>query len=1070
MKKVLISFAAFLLMGGMELGMSGYAQEVAVKGSIGGTVFDATGAVISGAKVTVIGPTGTRDVTTDADGNFTVLNLVPGRYIVKAEMSGFKAAEVKDIEVFVGRRTMVRITLEPGQITEVIEVTGGEIGVDTTSTAIGANLNDTLYQQIPLQRNVANLFYLAAGVNDSDRGGFSNPSISGGSALENLYIADGVNITDSAFGGLGTFSRVYGTLGTGIVASFVKEVQIRSGGYEPQYGRATGGIVNIITKSGSREFHGALFGFFQPRQFEATRKQPDDFRTNKVGKTLHQGAFDGGVEISGYIPKMADKWTWFGSFNPSTPRDYVLGADGSGLKRLLGEFTIHRLVYNYAFKTVYNISSKHSVEYSIFGDPTRTNRAPFRTLNIDNTSATSKLAYGTRNMNWRYNGTFTPTWFLSTSFAYGFNYFREKDFDPVYQIVDITQTAGLPGQRGQFVAQGLGFFEPTNSKHFTYSADSSKRYRFLGQAHTFDLGFQYERSRYSGSRERSGPRFPIPAANATGTPVTALGVPAKDVGQLTNAQFRLRTSPASCTLCPLMDIPGLGLTPVHLQQIRGEFGPTTFNTHANYYAAYVMDSWNITSRLLLKLGLRWEENHLFGEDLNYAFTDAWSPRIGVVFDPIGDRKTKAYANFGRYFYNIPLDLAERSLTNERDFLNARWAPDFVVDSQGRRIVKLNQFGTVIPVLDAAHLLNRATGGIATGFLVSEQSTTGIAPGTKPQYEDEFVVGFEREFPRGVVFSVRYIDRRIKRIVEDTGGISPEAASAGIEQIFQIGNVSSSTDLFTNPIAHRIPSLNQLHPSCDPNLATEVVDTFGNSLGFVCFEPKGRNGQPAGVAIPDGIPDGFPDPVRNYQAVEIEVNKRFGQNWMVLANWRIARLFGNFEGAFRNDNGQTDPSISSLFDFTSGDFGLLGDQFKPGHLNTDRRHIVNFYASYVLDRTKLRDLTMGVGLRFASGQPINDLKAHPVYLNAGEVPVNGRGSLGRHPVSGNVDLHFDYPFKLTERMKLRVGWDFFNIANSRRVLRFNQFEDLQFGVINRDFKTPERFQSPFSTRGSLRLEF
>src|SRR5436853_92748 len=79
--------------------------------------------------------------------------------------------------------------------------------------------------------------------------GTANPSISGGSGLENLYVADGVDITDTSFGGLGTYNRNYGSLGTGINLSFIKEVQVKTGGYEPQYGKSTGGIVQIVTKS-----------------------------------------------------------------------------------------------------------------------------------------------------------------------------------------------------------------------------------------------------------------------------------------------------------------------------------------------------------------------------------------------------------------------------------------------------------------------------------------------------------------------------------------------------------------------------------------------------------------------------------------------------------------------------------------------------------------------------------------------------------------------------------------------------------------------------------------------------
>src|SRR5262252_3437090 len=269
---LLASFAILLCSSAL-----GLAQDIATKGGISGRVTDSAGAAIANAKVTITGQAGDRTVTANAEGEFEMLNLIPGAYKVKVEQTGFKTLNVPGVEVYVGKISALKLALEAGNISEVVEVTAGAAAVDTTSTAIGSNLNDQLYQNLPLQRNVQSLFYLAPGTTDSLGGGRANPSISGGSALDNLYVADGVNITDSAFGGLGVFSRSYGTIGVGINTTFIKEVQVKTGGFEPQYGQSQGGIVNIITQSGGKEFHGALYGYARPQAFEATRRQPDDF-------------------------------------------------------------------------------------------------------------------------------------------------------------------------------------------------------------------------------------------------------------------------------------------------------------------------------------------------------------------------------------------------------------------------------------------------------------------------------------------------------------------------------------------------------------------------------------------------------------------------------------------------------------------------------------------------------------------------------------------------------------------------------------------------------------------------
>jgi hypothetical protein len=265
---------------------------------------------------------------------------------------------------------------------------------------------------------------------------------------------------------------------------------------------------------------------------------------------------------------------------------------------------------------------------------------------------------------------------------------------------------------------------------------------------------------------------------------------------------------------------------------------------------------------------------------------------------------------------------------------------------------------------------------------------------------------------------------------------------------------------------------------------DIEDANGNVYkpgNSICFAPSGGTDPATGAAlfggeaIPDGKSDGFPDPVRNYQAVEIEVNKAFSKGWLMRANYRVARNYGNYEGAFRNDNGQTDPNISSLFDFTEGAAGMLGDQFKPGSLPTDRRHIVNGSFSYTFPGGRAKNLTMGTVIRVQSGTPISTLANHPAYQNAGEVPLGGRGALGRTPFSGQVDLHADYPWAISEKTKLRFAADLFNVSNSKPVFTVDQNRDISLGVAgsNPDFRQPGGlvpYQLPFYARFSVRWEF
>ena len=255
------------------------------------------------------------------------------------------------------------------------------------------------------------------------------------------------------------------------------------------------------------------------------------------------------------------------------------------------------------------------------------------------------------------------------------------------------------------------------------------------------------------------------------------------------------------------------------------------------------------------------------------------------------------------------------------------------------------------------------------------------------------------------------------------------------------------------------------PGCPLNYG-EQFNSAGNSIGAAC----GLNPDVAGITVPDGKSDGFANPRRHYQSFELEMNKNFSHNFLLRANYRLAKLYGNYEGLYRNDNGQSDPGVSSLFDFTQGILGELGGQFTPGYLNTDRRQVGNLYGSYVVPKSFLKNLTGGLGLRGASGTPITNLGAHPVYDNAGEIPIGGRGGLGRIASNYTLDLHADFPINFSDSKRLKITWDTFNVTNSRSLVSIDQDSALNSTTPNVDFLKPLAFQRAFYARGAVRFEF
>jgi Carboxypeptidase regulatory-like domain len=1151
-KKSLFSFVALALF--LVCSSQAFAQnQGATRGALGGTVVDVSNAVVPGASVTITGPIGSQTQTTTAGGTFLFGNLVPGDYSVKVEKQGFKVFATSGVEVLINNTATVAVTLPTGAVTTTVQVSSTAVtAVDTTSSSVNANLSDTFYNNIPIQRNVSAVILLAPGVvsglgtsgintNPLTPGAvqgspasYANPAINGASGLENLYVADGVVLNDPSFGGLGGYSTIYGPLGVGITPAFVKEEEIKLSGFEPQYGHATGGVVQIVTKSGSTKFHGTIGGYFESPGMQDVFANHDDFNPlNLAGRHLANAPYEGDFELGGYVPFLGlnDHLFFFGAFDPTFFNDHEAPALGSGLYSIYhGQVNRRTNTYAYAGKLTYKINDSTNVESSVFGDPSHTNHVPLSTLNSDNTSGNSKWDYGTRSWDTRLYAAISPTWTADFAFTYGWNHFTETPADTtIYPIENQTQTGSCVKdvfggsdvtcpdtslQRGDFQAQGLA--NPTvnyQSHAETIAFDTSKVFNFAG-SHTLSIGYFWQYPTYNDVTKYSTPTYVIPATNATGgDPGTGAAA-----GRIDDAALQLQIAPQDCTLCPLMNVPGFTdasgnpiPVPVMLKQARGRFDGGISHNTGKYQAAYVNDSWQMSPHVTLNVGLRWEQQRLTGTAARAFFNDQWSPRIGFIVSPNPD--SKIYVDFDRLAYILPLDMAVRELSSEDDNLNDYWAPV----STGGVITTpdLNQYGTVQFMPDAAHLLNNATGGIPKPVSIEIQSGgEPFTPGIRMEYNDEFVVGAEHKFHGGFFVSARYIDRRMKRVVEDEVGQSVEQLTAlafnGGSYSYVIGNPSAKQTIFVTP--HEItwdgqPSTpipagcSDANGNLTPFVSGPMTNTFGVLQGEACFPAVNINpwtcpssgvspidGSPCtpttvlpqalfgGEYFPHGCPlckpGLYPNAQRNYQAVVFEVNKSFSNNWQLRSNFRVGRLLGNYEGAFRNDNGQSDPGISSLFDLTSGELGLLGQQLGIGPLNTDRKYVLNVEPSYTIASGFAKNLTLGTAVTVQSGLPLTTLAAQEIYGNQGEVPLFGRGDLGRSPVTGTVDALMEYPFNFGEGKQLKFEFEAFNIADTKRTILSTQEVDLGFLIPNQDFANhvPVAFVAPFSARFAVLFTF
>src|SRR6266571_3929678 len=288
------------------------AQEL-TSGTIAGTVKDPAGRPIAGAVVIATSQFGTRTTETDAKGDFILPFLKPGTYSVRVEASGgFNTVIQNDVGVGLNQRTTLRFTLEPGK-TETVTVTAAAPLVDIKSTSTGTNVKyEAFANSVPIGRAFTDTYGVAAGVVSGVGTGKGNNSISGASGLENSYLIDGVNITNTGYGGIGAYNSIYGSLGTGVTSEFLDEVQIKTGGFEAEYGQALGGIINTIVKSGTNDFKGSVAWYSSPSMLQSSRQlvKLDAGTSNRVNEDVQDFAFSVGG------PFIKDKLFYFFAYNP----------------------------------------------------------------------------------------------------------------------------------------------------------------------------------------------------------------------------------------------------------------------------------------------------------------------------------------------------------------------------------------------------------------------------------------------------------------------------------------------------------------------------------------------------------------------------------------------------------------------------------------------------------------------------------------------------------------------------------------------------------------------------------
>jgi hypothetical protein len=253
--------------------MAGVVAHAQVTGAtLSGTVSDPTGGVVANATVSAVNSaTATnREVMTDSAGLYTIPNLVPGVYEIKVTATGFSTAVQGGLALAVGQQLQLNFGLKVGQTTTNVEVTGAAPQIDLTSSAVSGQVESETVRELPLNgRDWTSLAVLQPGVKPietqmafatsarGNRGFGGELTVSGQRSTFNNYRIDGITVSDYAMSSPGN------VIGVVLGVDSIQEFQVLTGGFPAEYGRATGGVVNAITRSGTNQFHGSAFEFLR---------------------------------------------------------------------------------------------------------------------------------------------------------------------------------------------------------------------------------------------------------------------------------------------------------------------------------------------------------------------------------------------------------------------------------------------------------------------------------------------------------------------------------------------------------------------------------------------------------------------------------------------------------------------------------------------------------------------------------------------------------------------------------------------------------------------------------------
>jgi len=704
--------------------------------AIVGVVRDSSGAEVPGVSVRAVHTSGLSvDTVTDDRGRYRFPTLPTGRFELTAELTGFVPARIDNVELRLGERLDVPVTLGQLALSEAVQVVAESPLIAITQSARTSSLRSDEIEKLPNGRDFTDVVAQVAGANlEVDKMPWAPVSIDGSSGAENRFIVDGAESTD----------LVFGWSARPAVTDFLDEIQVKSSGYAPEFGGSTGGVINAVTKSGTNTWHGDALLYWEADWLDAgnrpeTRFDPSDSTQAEavVYPKDEYHAVEPGFTLGG--PILRDRlWLFAGylpRFNPiRRTAPFTDGAKGT----LLEDWTTHNAVVNvtgqlgsgWRFRSSYNVGR-------VIQDGVLQNQ--------DGTSPREAAYDPIRTQpGWSLSGSVdwipSPTFYTSFRAAYSLS---DEYTTGVYEGDRVwwgASSVGLPGVPPE-LQQGRGYQNtPTN---FNWDKERMGRlavqwdatFFFTGAGrHQLKAGVQLDRRTFDILLGDTGNGHQLYWDQAF----------AGDRGPF-GYYFTLSNS----------------VEPNRGQLVIGE-------ASVNNFGLFVQDAWTIGDRLTLNLGLRAENEDVpsFSRDpsvpktaINFGFGEKLAPRLGFALDVTGDGRTKLYGSWGIFYDIMKLRV---STGFGAQFVSGYW---FTLDSPDLSQILDNP--ACPPDCPGRLLLQQ---DFLTGSPINDPANPEIYidPGLKPMRLQEAVIGVEREISSNLSLSARYIHKQLDRSVEDVG--------------------------------------------------------------------------------------------------------------------------------------------------------------------------------------------------------------------------------------------------------------------------------------------------------------